>query len=357
MIYLFFLFSSCCYLSVLRKYSDIHNVTKLLGFSFPIILFWFLLIGGQYGVGTDYFSYMFHFMDNGGYFERKGDYLFATFVKFCNYIGMGGQGIFFALSLIWIIILLYVMQRIVGSKNIYIYFFVFVVYSGVFHNQMNIIRQYSAVYLLTLGGCFLYQKRYLFSIVLFVAMCFVHSSSIALIPFIFIVYLFLSRVKKRFWLYMYVVCSIYFSIFFSIDFVVVFIPYFNQYADYLKGDGIEAVDLMGRVTKYIYIPLVLYSIHLFPRMNLNEFQKQFFVTGICAYSLKLAVLSMSLIGRLGRYYEILACIPIVFLLIHLKNHSRGSRFILILLYLFLPYFMKVVFFAVREYTYNSVFFN
>lgn len=357
MAYLLFLFSSCCYLSTLRKYRNIQFGTKLFAFSLPVILYWFLLIGGQYGVGTDYFSYLDHFMSNGSYFDLKGDILFAAFVRLCNNWGLGGQGIFFILSLIWIIILLYVMQCIAGSRNIYIFLFVFIVFSGVFHNQMNTIRQYSAVYLFTLGFCFLYQKKYLLSILLLTATCLVHSSSIALIPYVLLVFFFFSNVKKGYWLYVYVVSSIIFSMFLSVDLIDIFIPYFKQYAGYLKGDDIGKVDFMGRITKYMYTPLVLYSIYLFPKMDLNEFQKKIFITGICSYSLKLAVLSIALLERIGRYNEILACVPIVCLLIYLRNHSRKSMFILILLYLFFPYFLKVSFYAVREYTYNSVFFN
>lgn len=102
---------------------------------------------------------------------------------------------------------------------------------------------------------------------------------------------------------------------------------------------------------------MLYAVYLFPKMNLSEFERRFFVIGICGYCLKTSLMSLSLIGRVGKYGEILMCIPIVFMLIYLSQTRSKLRSVLIYMYLLLPYVIKVLFFPIREYSYHSYFFN
>ena len=209
--YLAFLFFSYSYLSNLRKYRSVHY-NKLVMYSFPVILFWCVLIGGQNGVGADYYAYLDFF--SGGdidYFADRGEIVFAYFIKTCNYIGIEGQGIFFLISFIWIMMLLYIMQCIVGSKKICMFLFVLIVYSGTFHNQMNTVRQFFAIYVYTLGVCFLYQKRLFLSTLMLGAMCFMHSSSIIILPFALFVWYFAYHVKNRNWLYWIIGCLLYTS--------------------------------------------------------------------------------------------------------------------------------------------------
>ena len=359
MLYLLFLLFSYAYFSVLKKYRSMQFGGKFLTFSFPFILYWLLLIGGQYGVGTDYFSYLDLFTSKDiDYFFLKKDYLFGYFVKFCNDIGIYGQGIFFILSLLWVLALLYSIQSIVGSKYIHIYIFVFIVFSGVFHNQMNVVRQYSAVYLLTIGVCALHRNKNIIAVFSFLAMCFTHSSSIALLPIIIIIYFYLSKKENQKLLYSYIIIAIISSFILKIDYITYFVPFFEQYSGYFKSaDRIEEASFVNRITKYLYIPLFAYAIHELPKMNLTNIQKRFFITGICGFSFKLALVSLEIIGRMGRFFEILACIPIVFLIIYIRKSCKKIIYILIITYLLLPYLLKVTVFATREYSYSSYFLN
>lgn len=321
---------------------------------------WCLLIGGQYDVGTDYFAYLDYF-SNGDltYFEKKGDILFVNFIEFCNNIGIKGQNLFFLISFIWIIILIYITQKLVGSKFIYIYLFVFIVYSGAFHNQMNGIRQYCAIYIFTIAECLLLKKRYKTSCLLFIAMCFIHNSSIVTIPFAIITSTnLLKKINKRIYLTSLVILAFFFSLI-PLDFLIKpIISNFGQYAYYYTSGLVSSLSLTMKITKYIYIPLVIYSIYLYPKMYLNEYMKKIYIIGICAYTLKLAFISMSFISRIALYFDILACIPIVFLLIHLrKSKHTHKKYLLLILYLLLPYILKVTILAKGEYEYHSIFLN
>lgn len=357
MIYLVFLLFSYLYFAFLRKYS-IYGYGKLLLYSLPFVLFWCLIIGGQYNVGTDYFSYMYYFTSGDtSYFDWRGDYLFADFIDFCNRVGIDGQGIFFVLSLIWVLILLYLGDAFFGNKRLYLFLFVFITFSGVFNNQMNILRQYFAIYLYTMALCRALRKDFISAVLLLLLVVFIHSSSFAVILLSLVAMCCLKFIENRNVLFFMICGSVLLSFLLSDAVVSFFIPYFEQYISYYESDAFEDVSWINRMSKYIYIPLMLYAVYLFPKMNLSEFERRFFVIGICGYCLKTSLMSLSLIGRVGKYGEILMCIPIVFMLIYLSQTRSKLRSVLIYMYLLLPYVIKVLFFPIREYSYHSYFFN
>ena len=360
MIYLLFLLVSCVYFSYLRQYRRISSFQRFLLYSLPFVLFWGLLIGGQYGVGTDYFSYIRYFSGSDlSYFESNGDIFFARFIQFCNAIGIWGQGVFFVLSIISVLILLYVIHNIIGSKYAFLFLFIFIVFSGTFHNQMNGVRQYSAVYLFTLGVCFWVQRRYILAIIFFSIMSFVHSSSIAVLLIFFFLNSAWHFIEERRILALIVIAAFFISMLNLNVLLQKVMPFFGQYEVYYNSGRIEGeqVSKLVMVTKYIYIPIILYSIYLLPRMHLTSMQKRYFVLGVCGYAFKISILSLFIVNRMGQYFEILMCVPIVFLLIYIKQCGKRYTYLYLLLLLFFiaPYALKVTIFATGEYSYSSFF--
>lgn len=91
-----FIVVNCGYLSLLSKCRKL-SLGQTLLFGLPMLMMWSLLIGGQYNVGTDYFSYMEMFVPgaNLAYVnESRGEYAFSWFVETCQHLGVYGQGIF-----------------------------------------------------------------------------------------------------------------------------------------------------------------------------------------------------------------------------------------------------------------------
>ena len=118
MIYLLFIVVNCGYLSLLSKCRKL-SLGQTLLFGLPMLMMWSLLIGGQYNVGTDYFSYMEMFVPgaNLAYVnESRGEYAFSWFVETCQHLGVYGQGIFFVIAAVWSVIYLYIAYSLVGSK-------------------------------------------------------------------------------------------------------------------------------------------------------------------------------------------------------------------------------------------------
>ena len=92
MIYILFLVISSIYLSTLYDYKQ-SGYWKLIGYSCPVLLFWVLIVGCQYGIGTDYFSYIEIFEGkNFDYISGiRGEYVFSAIVQFIMFMGMPPQ--------------------------------------------------------------------------------------------------------------------------------------------------------------------------------------------------------------------------------------------------------------------------
>ena len=63
----------------------------------PLWLVWLLICGGQYDVGTDYFSYynIFKSADISWYADTKAEWMFTWIVETFRGLGMPPQGLFY----------------------------------------------------------------------------------------------------------------------------------------------------------------------------------------------------------------------------------------------------------------------
>ncbi len=357
MVYLLFLFQLYINYSFLQRYRPVQSFWKLLLISFPTIFWWCIIIGGQDHVGSDYENYLYFF--KGGdlsYIYDRGEVFFAGFIDFCNNLGIVGQGVFFALALIFVVILLYVIYAFWGSQYLWPFFFVFMTYSAVFNNQMNGIRQFFAVYLFTLGIVLLYRKKILWSVIPFFLMTVTHGSSVVILPCILFFYFF--TVKGEWVLSRKVLClmllgALILALSVPADLFVRGLSYFEQYSYY--EEVMEERGALQLITKIVYIPLLLYAILLFPKFDLSKKRRSLFCIGVMAFAIYFAFSGMSIVGRIGYYFQILMCIPLVELLMYLYMQRKRSAMCVVLLYLLIPYSLKVTLFAVAEYTYQSVF--
>lgn len=363
MVYLTFLLISCSYLVTLKSYRNL-SFRKLLVYLVPIVLIWGVLVGGQYDVGKDYFSYMNIFTGDLYYIdELRGEFIFAWFVRLCNAVGLYGQSIFFTLSLIWVVWLIKIMSLTIDSRYLYLFFFVFMVFPGIFHNQMNGLRQYCAVYLFTLGICYFLRKKYMSALLCASIMIFTHQSSMILVIIFMFALLFINSLTRYHkWLYILIIGAVLVSQLLTSTTLAEFIGHFNGIgmvdaysASYLSTGRMEETGLISVITKYIYVPILVYAISLYNKMGLGDFEKYLFVLGILGFCFKLSLGAMGVIHRLGQYFDILMCFPVAYMLIYLLSIKKSKAYVGILTYLLIPYILKVTVFAIGEYEYHSFF--
>ena len=115
----------------------------------PLWLVWLLICGGQYGVGTDYFSYYGIFEDTDvSFFYTKLEWFFAGTVQIFRYFGMPPQGLFFIFYLINFVFFCKILYNL-DIKTSFIFVLLYICLSTIFNNQLNGLRQYTAIYIIS----------------------------------------------------------------------------------------------------------------------------------------------------------------------------------------------------------------
>lgn len=309
-------------------------------------------------MGTDYFSYLEMFRTgNLDYLvDKRGEIVFTGAVEFFRAIGISGQGIFFAFSLICVLILIYAMKDAVSNRYLWIYFFVFICVCGTFHNQMNGLRQYVAIYVTTLIVREILHNRYAMASALTLVAGLIHMSFFLFVPILLIVFLF-KDCDKRWFLYSVLLTGIVFSVILTDRFMSNIISLFGSYSYYWEKGMIGEASFINRITKYIYIPLIFLAIYRLPRMNLTRLQRRYFTIGVFGFAAKISLMSISLIYRAGLYLEVLSCLPIIYLMIYCKGKGKVMEYVLMIGYILLPYAIKVLVSKSGEYSYDFFLFH
>lgn len=357
---LFLLFSSLYWTvasNVIGTVSYVRTAPKRV-FGLLYILIWSLFIGSQYNVGTDYESYMYIFNGNMlDFFDNQGEWVFTGAIKILNSMNLYGQIIFGIWAFITCGILIFLLFRVLNSNMLSIFFVVIITVPGLFNNQMNGIRQYIAVYVLTLSILYLLKSKWIYC-ALFVFIAFhIHASAIFTIPIIGAMY-FLRNTKSEKYLYICLIASVLICLLFNavsaLEKYLEYLPIFNK--THLLHAEFEKKDISNLIRKLIYVPMFAYFISLINKIKVTEIQRQFYILGILGFCTKIAFLNISLVSRMGQYFEILMCFPFALALMYARKHN-SFVYMLILAFIVIFYFIKVVFFAVGEYAYDSVFFH
>ena len=123
MVYILFLLLSMCYLSLLGRYGY-GSYGKFVVFCFPVILLWCLIVGGQYGIGTDYFSYTDIFQGHNMEYVSgiRGEYVFSAIVNIVLFLSLPPQWGFVIIALMEALLLCYIMHKCVRLRFVFLFF-------------------------------------------------------------------------------------------------------------------------------------------------------------------------------------------------------------------------------------------
>lgn len=151
-----------------------------------LILFFFSLFSGiRYGVGVDYFSYVYlykNFIDsNFSIWLDSGEYLFHYLTSAFAHAGLHYSFYFGTIALIQIFCIYYLLR-----KYQYLYLFIpFVLFWNHFYlDWMNGIRQVVAVCIFTFSVEYLIEKKYLKYFLAIIVCSMFHRSSLILLPLV-----------------------------------------------------------------------------------------------------------------------------------------------------------------------------
>ncbi len=322
----------------------------------PLILLWLFICGGQYAVGTDYFSYLNIF--NGeklDFYSQNGEIGFSFFVKICNACNIRGQAVFFIIYSICFYCLFWLICK-TQLRYSWVFILLFITVSSLFNNQLNIVRQALTVYLGTCVALFVFEKRHKTAILLILLATLFHVSSVIYLIFLIPDKIIRSINKRGLLLIILLGLILSFSSFSAImSWVTIYLP--STYAWYIIDDSLGEVSLLNSLTKYIFLPFYLLAVINYNKLDLNHTHGLWFKWGIIGFAFKIAVTNIGLINRISLVFSIISLFPLYYYLKHLINNRKSIIFSIITSFLILFYSVKVILFPIKEYDYHSFFFN
>lgn len=339
-----------------KVYSDVKvSAGALSGLLLPIFLIWLFICGGQYDVGTDYWSY-YHLFNGDGLdmYREYGEYLFVWIISLCNSLGLYGQSLFYVFYAINFTFFYLILKRL-DIKYMFLFVLLYITVTSLFNNQLNVLRQATAIYIGTYALILLLEEKKWQALLFIIPAMLVHRSAVILLmPF------FVTGMVKRFpikFLFILLGVSLCLSFVVRMELLNVIAPYLSDvYANYITGQEYEDKGFIVKLTKLVFIPLYLLALYRFKEMKLTEREVTLFKWGIVSFCMRLSVLNLSIVYRMFDYFLILSIFPLYYYLRHLFCRNRKFWFLTITFLLSLFYILKVTLFANSEYLYKSVYF-
>ncbi len=356
MIFLINTIASCGYLYVTRNIKKISFLYFL-----PIIFLWTFILGFQYGVGTDYFSYLNIYnskADLSRYFYKK-EFLFFYFVSFLKIFSSNGQIFFILVSLIenWLFfyyLKLMINNQLISKRKISLFIFLFLCFGTNFYNQMNGVRQYFNIYLLSILTFYIYKREIFKYLLLFIIGINIHRSFLLIIPLYLFKYV--SKLLNSKFLKFLIFGAFLLNFLPIVEILKKIFLYIPRYSHYIESSYFREIGIAQKITKFIYLPYYLSACSLVKKQD-NSIKQFMLKIGIISYVIRIFCLKLSVTNRLGEYFTLLAIYPIYLLLekyIKKKDYINLAILLSIIIGLFV---IKVIIFPKGEYLYRSYLFN
>ena len=323
---------------------------------------WIVLIGSQYNVGTDYVAYYSFFKTgNVELYWFKKEYLFAIIAESIYKYRLNPQVGFFVFAFLQMGGLCVFINKY-HFKRYDLFLFVYFYCATVFINQMNTLRQYTAMYVILFAMIYAYKRSFIKYVFCILLAAMFHQSALFLFPFYFLNFLFKKYSLKLFFLY---ILFTFICLRIGLDFVLIKIVEKTIYSFYLESvfflEGNKR-SVFFLVTKLIYLPFYirLFLLHL----NLSEKERYFIHLGFFCYCIKLISMSSFFLGRFAMYFDLISYIPLYYYMVCLvkKNRYIEKKYRVFELFIFVcacivPYILKTLVFPSNEYVYQSVLFQ
>ena len=352
---------------IVTKYTEGKSCAKLSYESNKALLFlpfvyWVVLIGSQYYVGTDYSTYYSYFETGEvGLYWYKKEYLFALIAEtICKY-RLNPQLGFVVFAFLQSIFLCFFINKY-KFKRYDLFLFIYFYCGTVFVNQTNAVRQYTAMYIFLVAIIYIYNRQFIRYVICIIIAGMFHKSVLFLFPFYFFNFLFKKDSRKLFFIYIILTFILFYT---GVDFFVLRIVEKTNYKYYLQRDFFilgNRRNIIFLFTKLIFFP---FYVRLFFSKMYNSFslkEKYFIHLGFICYCVKLISMFSFFLGRFAMYFDFLSYIPLYYYMLYLiENKNINKNYRLFELFVFLsftigPYLMKVLISPDNEYIYKSVLF-
>ncbi|WP_061013180.1 EpsG family protein [Photobacterium leiognathi] len=347
------------YILALVYYNAIDNSRR----DFILFFFCFILISlipaFQYNIGTDYFSYRRIFENENilEYYYNINEIFFFYFVKIIKTITNDTNVFFFCIALFqsFLINLIFYKLKIKGYK-IAIVFFMFFCVTNLMNTQMNIIRASIAIYFFVLSVIYRYDEKYVKSILCIVCAVFFHQSAIFMIPILMIPLKAHRLLLKHGFLFfiLLILLSQLDIIGFASKLIEVTVPKYMVYIDSVNTEN--PISIINILSKMYYLPAFFFFLYLIKEKKINLSNIGVALCGIWLLTCNfyLYIEQMALFSRINVYFLFFYIFPLYYVFEYLRKFSYCQ--VVFLLYIILPYILKVCFFPVAEFRFETYLF-
>ena len=325
------------------------NFFKQLIVWFPAFFVYVIVPSLQFKVGTDYNTYYNYFFNHEySLYLDKNEILYYYLMEFVVFIG-DPQFQFILISFIQGLLFFYILFLLknIGFKS-WLVFLIFFLVTGMYHNQMNLLRQYVSIYIFIISVIFLYRSEYVKVGLNSILSFFIHGSSI--IPSISLFFLKAIKIKNNKILFFIFIFSF---LFWSLDYSAIIFNVLEfsglHYISYIDTQYSEGRSINGILTKFYFLPIILLFWIMYTRTrNESDFFSFIIFIFSLTYFMFLQSTSFDLLMRIWDYFNFFIIFPIYYVLSKL---NRFNSFI-IFLYILFFYILKVLFFPMAEYEYH-----
>ena len=325
-------------------------------------LYMILVLGLQYYVGTDYPSY-YRYFDNGtdlSLYIRKKEYLFYVIAKFIYLSPFPAQTGFFVFGSIQVFFLYRFIVKI-NFERVDLFFLVYFTCATCFYNQMNALRQFTAMAIFLYGFTFLQKKRLLPYVFFVLLASLIHNSAILLILLYPVQKIFRIKNYKIYVVFLFVSIPFMFK---GLDSVITFFVKKTSYAAYLTSSYFledNRKSFANILTKIVFFPFYIRTLCWYKKAEGNE---RFYINaGSFFYGAKLIAMSSFFLSRFTMYFDLITYVPLYYYVRELLKHEnlkKWERTIELFVFLCISvglWLLKVTVMANGEYAYESILFN
>lgn len=318
---------------------------------FPAFLVYLFPIAFQNNVGSDYPTYYNYFYNNEHiYYFSKNEYFYYYLVELVKYLGIPQlQFVFISVIQTFLIFFTIFKLKKFGYMS-WLIFLLFFIVTGIYHNQMNGLRQFVALLTLPLILIFLYERKILKAILLSLFAFFFHASSIIPISIIFLLNIFYKKINYKFFLIFFLISP--FLYFYDWSSFIFNLLSSNDlfYAKYEESEFNVNKDIDSIFLKFINLPFIFIFLWIFYIKNKDYKGDRLMYLLVCLWSLThfmfLMATNTGVASRIYLYFVFFLVFPLYYICV--KNKVI---FLFVTLFYLFFYFLKVTIFARNEYIY------
>ena len=325
---------------------------------FPAFLVFFLPMAIQDSVGTDYESYKLMYYDNDlSLYLIKGEFFLIEVVNLAKFFG-DPQFIFVIFS--FLISLSFFYSLFLFKKLGFSPWLIFLIYflvTGLYQTSFNVLRQSLVFSFLVLLIYWIVKKENLKFFAGIILLGFVHKT---VYLYSVLYFLFKKIPSKKIVFYIFLVSMFFYALFnqkILLSYILnapIVASLTGNYSYYIDTDFFEAGKIASVLIKLYYLP-VFFCFWFFYLRDKKEdvfFDFSIFVWSV-TYFMFLQMMYIEIYFRIWNMFSLLCILPIYYLFQILYRKNIWLLGFLVL-YLFLPFFVKVFVFPSAEYEYNYI---